>query len=477
MIGANRESFNNGHDVKPNFPVCAAGLWLALLTPVVGFAGEIAGLRSNTPPILETPLEFAFSNDFLGRGGSVDDFRTQQFIIAGTIGKRWEVTLDHSILTLVDADEPWRTDQLSASLGYRLINEASDTAISRVTAGLGIRGYGDFGGERIQNGSHQLVRSSVEVVPYTDLNRTDATIWLDAQRYSLLQGEANSNDWRYGYWLRGSALWASGGQLDAAAGLYAVAGKGAVDFWLGLRQDWRSGYEARVLVETAFAEQDLAAVFGLRWGSIVFEAVQQSNNKASYGQIRLIAAGFPEDRKGAEEIRFALDAGIAVPDVLLNATGRWRSEWLNRGSSDWQRALFVTSGYGEPQHDDDPMVYRRTIQLGAGIEWQKALAGSGGLTSVYTSLGAGWRQERIFGDDERIGEQSDTVSRGALLAGFGFRFKSGELFAAWNYRIQLGVSGWIPFSDARLDMEGETFRVQRPTAAITLGLTFGRFDE
>jgi hypothetical protein len=265
---------------------------VASALPASAVAGEIAGLPANTPPTIERPLEFSFSNDLLGRGGSVDDFRTQQFIIGGTIDDRWEVALDHSILTLVDADEPGRTDQLSASLGLRVIDTASS----------------DFGGERIQNGSHQLVRSSVEVVPYTDLSRTDATAWLDVQRYSLFKGSIDSQDWRYGYWLRGSALWASDGQLDAAAGIYGIAGKGSFDFWLGLRHDWRSGYEAPVLVETAFAEEDLAAVFGVRWGSIVFETVQQFDNKASYGQIRLVAAGFGVERINSPQSRFSLDA-------------------------------------------------------------------------------------------------------------------------------------------------------------------------
>jgi hypothetical protein len=46
-----------------------------------------------------------------------------------------------------------------------------------------------------------------------------------------------------------------------------------------------------------------------------------------------------------------------------------------------------------------------------------------------------------------------------------------------NFRIQLGLSTWIPFSDASLDMGGETFRVQRPTLAVTLGLTLSRFTD
>lgn len=475
MIGANRESFNIESFVKPSCPVCAASLWIALLFPAYAGAGEIAGLRSNTPPSIERLIEFSFSNDFLVRGAAVDDFRTQQFIISGTIDDRWDVAFDHSILTLVDADEPGRTDQLSATLGFRLIEKANQNTVNRLKTGLGIRSYGDFGGERIQNGSHQLVRSSAELVPYTDLNRTDATVWLDAQRYSLLKGSIDSQDWRYGYWLRGSALWASDGQLDSAVGIYGIAGKGTIESWLGLRHDWRSGYEAPVLVETALAEEDLAAVFGLRWGSIVFEAVRQFDNKASYGQIRLIAAGFGDERQGARQSQFTLDAGITVPDVLLNITGRWRSDWLNRGAATWRRSLFVTSGYGEPQHDDDPTVYRRTVQAGVGVEWERQLAGRDGWASVYGSVGVGWRQERIFGDDDRVGEQSDTVSRGAVLGGFGMRFNSGELFSGLNYRIQLGIAGWVPFSDATAQMSGEKFRLQQPTLAITLGLTLGRF--
>jgi len=478
MIGPNSESFNNESAVIRATASLVASVSVASMLSVHAFAGEIAGLPANTPPIIDRPLEFAFSNDLFGQGGSVDDFRTQQFIISATLGERWELAIDHSILTLVDADEPGRIDQLSTALGYRLFDTRNDRGISRLTAGLGLRGYGDFGGERIQNGSHQLVRSSVEIVPYTDLDRTDATAWFDAQRFALFKGEFDSDNWRYGYWLRGSALWASDGQLDSALGAYVTAGRRSLDMWFGLRHDWRSGYEEPVVIETALAEEDLAAVFGLRWGPIIFETVQQFDNKASYGQIRLVAAGFGEARAQDEQSRFAFDAVITIPDVLLNVTGRHRSQWLNDDESAWQRSLFVTAGYGEPQHDDDPTIYRRTQQIGAGVEWEKPFGARNGWASVYGSLGVGWRQERIFAyENKRVSEQSDTVSRGALLAGLGLRFDAGELINRLNFRIQIGLSAWLPFSDARLDMGGEIFRVQRPAFAATLGLTLSRFTD
>ncbi len=147
MIGPNRESFNIESAVKPIHPSFVASLWLALLLPAYGIAGEIAGLPSNTPPSIERPIEFSFSNDLLGRGGSVDDFRTQQFIIGGTIDDRWEIVLDHSILTLVDADEPGRTDQLSASLGLRVIDTASEIAGSKRGEVVSGKRRGDY--ERI----------------------------------------------------------------------------------------------------------------------------------------------------------------------------------------------------------------------------------------------------------------------------------------------------------------------------------------
>ena len=134
-------------------------------------------------------------------------------------------------------------------------------------------------------------------------------------------------------------------------------------------------------------------------------------------------------------------------------------------------------GYGEPQHEDDPMIYRDTVQAGAGIEWERRLEVGGGVTSAYFRVGAGWREEQIFGDDERAGENSETVSRGVALGGAGLRFDAGELFAGYNLRILLGLSAVVAFSDARVDMEGESYRVQRPSVAIGLGLTLGRFAD
>jgi hypothetical protein len=69
-------------------------LFLAILYGPA-LAGEIPGLPAGLPPFIERDLELNFSNDFLGRGGSTDDFRTQQAILMARFGERgwrWSIT-------------------------------------------------------------------------------------------------------------------------------------------------------------------------------------------------------------------------------------------------------------------------------------------------------------------------------------------------------------------------------------------------
>ncbi len=63
-------------------------LLLSVLAPMPGISGEISGLPPQLPPFIESDLAVTFSNDFLGRGGSVDDFRTQQIIISAKLSDR-----------------------------------------------------------------------------------------------------------------------------------------------------------------------------------------------------------------------------------------------------------------------------------------------------------------------------------------------------------------------------------------------------
>ena len=449
-------------------------LLLAAFAAVPADAGEIPGLRPQLPPFLARDLEVVFSNDFLGRGGSVDDFRTQQIIINAKISDRWIAVLDNSILTLTDSPTPGRIDQLSGSLGYQVINTVDDQHATKLAAGIGIRSVGNFEGQRMQNGFHRLVGSDVDILPYTDTSRTDATAWFDADHYRQFgkSGEGGLiGNWRTGYWLRASSLLTSGGQWDSSAGLFAVASKPGWDLWLGLRRDWRSGYDDRVLQETAAAEDDLAVVFGARFGALVLETVQQLNNDASYGQLRLVSSGVQTSATGNNTGRLGLEAGFLLPNIQLRLAGRYRIRLVTNPNSKWRESVIVTANYGEPQHEDNAFVFVRSRQLDVGLDFERAFSEHPWI-STYVSAGVGWRTESLIGVEALAGESSGSVGSAILSAGTGLRVDAGRLGQRWNYRITLGLTGRLPIKDANLQIGAALLPVLEPALDLMLGITF-----
>lgn len=426
------------------------------------------------PPFLERDVEVVFSNDFLGRGGSVDDFRTQQIIISAKIANRWIALLDHSILTLSDSPTPGRIDQLTGSLGYQVINTVSDHLVTTLVAGIGVRNTGNFSGQRMQNGFHRLVGSEVDILPYTDTSRSEATAWFDADHYRSFGDAVEyrwAGTWRTGYWLRASSLLTSGGQWDGSAGLFAVASKPGIDLWLGLRRDWRSGYDDRVLQETAAAEDDVAIVFGARFGALVLETVQQLNNDASYGQLRLVSSGVRTSAAGNNPARLGLEAGFLLPNVQLRLAGRYRTRLFTNPNSRWKESIIVIANFGEPQHKDNAIVFVRSRQLDVGLDFERAFSEHPWL-STYLSAGAGWRTESLIGVDALAGESSGSVGSAILSAGTGLRIDAGALGQRWNYRITLGLTGRLPIKDADLQIGATVLPVQEPALDLMLGVTF-----
>ena len=455
--------------------------WRVLLCLVVvsqtrSIAGEIPGLPASLPPYIERSLELTLSNDFLGRGGASDDFRAQQIILAVKPAARWTLLLDHSILTLRDPANRGRTDQLSGSLGYDLISRNEPGRTGRLSVGTGFRSTGEFAGERIQNGFHRLVQSQIRLLPYTNTERTDATAWVDAEYYRVLREPGSSamfGDWRIGSWLRVNSLVTSDDQWDGSAALFAVANRRAIDLWFGLRRDWRNGYDNPVQRETAAAEDDLAIVFGARFGALVLETVQQLNNDASFGQLRLVSSGKQRHSSSGQSPRIGFEAAFLLPDVHVHLAGRRRTSLITADRSDWRESAFVSIDYGEPQHQDNNSIFIRSLQLGIGLEWERILSAQGSWLSAYGSVGAGWRDERLIGDGVFAGEKSPSVGSAVLLLGAGFRVDAATLNDKWNFRIQLGVSGWLPHDDTDLQIGAMTLPMQEPALNVLLGMTVG----
>ncbi len=443
-------------------------------------AGEIPGLPAGLPPFIERDLELNFGNDFLGRGASTDDFRTQQTILMARFGERWMALVDHSILTLSDGFAPGRIDQLSASLGYFLIDDGDDKLKNSVAIGAGLRGTGDYNGEALQNGFHRLVDSRIVNLPYTDADKTAATIWIDAEHYKQFHEPSGSGvfgSWRAGYWLRANSLLTTDGQWDGSAAAYFVASRNAIDVWFGLRQDFRTGYDDPVLRETAAAEDDLAVVFGARFGALVVETVQQTRNDASYGQIRLVSSGYRSNRQSYAPTRYAFEFGVLLPDVQLQLSGRIRTGWDSKFGLFWPSSIVADLRYGQPQFGNITAAYVQTEQIGLGLEWSRSLAGTKNWITWYGTLGAGWRGEQLVGDGQLTGEKSAATSRAVLTLNSGLRFDAAELGSHWRLRIQTGISAWLPVSDADVTFAGEQFSIQESAVGLFLGMTFESFGK
>ena len=447
----------------------AVALAAAVFGQATAFGGEIPGLVPMLPPGLDVRYQFNQSNDFLGRGGSVDDFRTQQVILSAGLNERWHVVADHSVLTLSEPGSEGRIDQLSASLGYRWLDRQRGAVHDRVSVGGGIRSAGDFAGERMQNGFHRLVGSDVEFLPYSEFSETAVTGWIDAERYALF-GNAEQK-WRFGYWVRARALATSDGQVDGTLMTTGVVRRGFFEGWAGFRRDWRSGYEEPVQQATADAEDDLSAVIGVRFGTLVLETVQQFDNDASFGRLQLLSLESDADRAPARS-RYGIELGFVLPDVHVRLAGRYRSPVP--APTGWDAALTAAVDIGEPQLGSNPSLYVETRQLSAGIEWQRRLSSDSNWVSGFVGIRLGYRDERVVGDGEQAGVRSDAVGRGVITADAGVRFHAATLGSNWRYQLTTGIAAWLPWSDATVVVGDNIETIQQPAIAITVGVSFDR---
>ncbi|MEL7448601.1 MAG: hypothetical protein AAFN78_05290 [Pseudomonadota bacterium] len=435
--------------------------------------GDAPGLAPSLPPYLDGGIQLVLSNDFLGRGGSVDDFRTQQITLAADLSPEWSVLVDHSILTIDSTSAVGRVDQLSASLGRKLFSRKGSGFVDRIVAGVGVRGTGDFDGERMQNGFHRLVGSDIDSLPYTGEERTDLTAWFDGNHYRTIH---EFSSWHAGYWLRAASLVTSDGQWDNTAAAYAVMSRHSLDVWLGVRGDWRSGYDRFVTRETAAAEQDGALVLGARFGPVVLETVQQFSNDASFGQVRFVS-GVAGEADGAPAAFSAVELNVLLPSVQLRAATRWR---LSRDNAEagWQPSLTLGASYGEPQYRDDTNLFIRSRQVDLGLEFERPLTSASDSLSAFVSVGAGYRDERAESEATPVTSEegspavSATVARPVATLGAGLRVLAGRPGSNWRFRLQLGALSRLPLDDAQVQAGFTTLTMQRPGIDAALGFSF-----
>jgi hypothetical protein len=440
-------------------------------------AGEISGLPAHLVPTVRPEYTFFLGNDFAAADTS-DDYRTEQMIASARLRESWLAVLDHSIFTredLAEADRG-RIDTMTLSLGYEFLHVDSGAQQTSVVAGLAIRGIGNYEGERIQNGFHRLIESDTEAIPYTDTRQTDPAAWVLAQHYRRLfagSGDGFLDSWDFGYWARAGILATADGQVDGVAGLYAVASRRLWNVWLGVRRDWRSGYDADIVLRDAAAEEDKAAVsLGVRFGALVLETVQRIDSSASYGQLSFISSPQTRGRTTPDPVRADMQFTLQMPQITFQAAARWYRRLFASDGSPWDEAVLAEIRGGQPQLGRNASLFVDTSQISLGLEWSRRVAEQIDWLRFYTNAGIGWRNEQLLGREELLGERSESVDRAVLLAEAGLEFDAARLSRRIRLRLRLGVTGWRPSSNAFVDVGGTVATIQEPGASIAVGWVF-----
>jgi len=427
---------------------------------------------------VDRKFELLFSNDFLGRGGEFDDFRTQQIGLAAALGHRWDLILDHSILTLEDRNAPvqGRVDHLTVSAGHRLVRILRAKYTQEVEMGGGLRYSGEIGGARMQNGFHQIVGSKPTTVPYVDTERLDGTFWLRLPAYGSLLSDATipllGSEWEFGYWIRAATMVTTDSEWDGDVGLSAVASKGWFQTWLGVQGDWRTGHDRDIVSsETARFEEGAGVFFGFRVGPLLMETVQHFDGNAAYGHLSLTSSGQRLRSLAADTHALSLQAGLSIPDVLANFQGRWSNCRLLSCSQVWRRTVLVDFRSGRPQFEDQTEWYAATRQLSAAFELERAPDPGHEWFTTFGALGAGWRRERLVGEGEEVGgDRSGPVDRWGLVGDLGLRFGTGAATRVSSLMFQIGLSGWLPFSGGTVEFAGGMERLQRTQLVFLSGV-------
>ena len=455
-------------------PAACLAAGFVLVAPDASVAGEISGLPSHLPPTVRPDYLYFLGNDFAAVGTS-DDYRTEQMMVTGRFRDSWIAVLDHSILTREDLDEDDRAriDTMTLALGYEVLRNHSEMQQTSITVGMALRGIGNYEGERIQNGFHRLVASDTDAIPYTATRETDAAAWFVADYYrrlSVASGSGFRRSWDTGLWIRTGAFGSTAGQLDAVAGVYAVASRPVVDLWLGIRRDWRSGYDQDfVLRDTAAEESKFAVSLGVRFGALVIESVQRFDSAASYGQLSFFSSAETRRQSPRSAARFDGQLSLQIPQITFQAAARWHRHLFTSPQSGWGEAAFAEVRGGQPQFGRDANVFVDTVQVSVGNEWSRPVSHELRWLRFYTNVGAGWRREQLLGRAARSNQSSQAVDRAVLVAEGGIEVDAAALSEQLGFRLRLGVTGWLPLSDATVNIGNTVELIQRADASIVAG--------
>jgi hypothetical protein len=446
----------------------------------------VYGLPEPPTPAPHPTWWFAFSDDFLGMAVlNTDDFRTANVTTGGRYAA-WRFAVDWSMLTNRgrDGSPASRTDELIYSVGYALIDDewSNDALRPSVVVGVGGRTYGNLGGESVQNRVHKTAGYAELFLPYDAAQGSDGLLFLH-QRLTYEPEQARQFIGPLGHW---AGQQESGGFISTGGAFHgfmsarlSAQGRDA-ETWCGLRYQWNTGDEPTATSELVAAKESgwwIDVGLARRPGVFVVASLNPSRETVAGSAGITIDPNLyaRADISQPVEMAFKIFPGAGNLGVDM----RWRPGWLREHSPLAHDHVVLVYDFGAVKQRDDwtdnTLTFDQLI-AGYGPAWD--IIGPQHVISL-TALGylaGGVRFERVQESDANPRFPDTGIhTAGVVQSGTSLRFGV-RLFDepdAWanQFRVGVGVDGWLPFPTRSITRGADKSELFIPGAAwyITLG--------
>ena len=444
---------------------------MALLLAVASLRAEIAGTPAPPRPGPIPDAWLGWSNDAFGGGigDNTDDYRTSSFNGGLALDERWLVAIDFSLLTAKEGTPPGRSDELTATLGWLVVEGGARglQPMPWLALGAGVRMRGDLGGEDAQNRWHRHL--DVELVDYLDYEDggVDGVGYAIAGWTRLLPGLWHGD--RLALDMDAAVLGTTGGLVQGEADLkLTILGRDG-SIWFGGRALGTAGSSRTDPTARAVADHEdgLWLVYGAGIGGWFVDAGLNPVDRASLGRV-----GWMWGRRAGREppLDGELSGDFGVYEgISLGVDLRWRPRWLTDLPAG--RLLRIAASYRfgrtETKWEDSEVVFRQGT---AGMELAPA-TGPGWAIEPFLRVGLGLREERVIDGGPQPRYREESAITGVLAGSAGVRILLPSRAERVRYGLGMAVDGWLPFQSEPIANATQSARYNEEAVAAGATLT------
>ncbi len=438
-------------------PVRALMLIAAMIpAAVAAVPGIPEAPRPGTPPAVWV----GWSNDSFGGefGENTDDFRTNALTLGMNL-ERYLVAVDYSMLTDRYDDTPERTDQLTATLGYLVLDgvTAGPGAKAWLSAGGGLRLTGAMGGQEVQNAWHDALEfrrielpddaAAVEGVGYLH----GEWMWTDVTPPGLVD-LPYLRPGQMGVLLEATTLGTTGGEVLGEVGASLVLIGMDAHARIGVMQALAAGNGPNDTAQ-AVSENETGTWFtyGASAGGWYLEGGWNLSDEGTVGKIGW-QWGRSQGRREPAQMAEVEGLLSVYQGYSLGVQYRWQPEWVTDLGG---RQLALVADYRFGRYPGDGWYHNTVVtrQPLVGLDYRFFESGPGLSLSPFVTGCVGVREERVvadganptFGDDQAI----SPVVQGSV--GIRVAFAPSTLKKNGpSYGFSLVYDHWLPLTGAEV---------------------------